>query len=723
MRIGLLNINDFHGRIDSDTVNFAGTIEEQRADIAAKDGETLFLSAGDNIGASLFASSVQKDQPTIDVLNALDLKASAVGNHEFDQGYSDLVDRVADQGNNAAWDYLGANVYAKGTTTPALDEYWIGQVAGVSVAVIGAVTQETPTLVSPGGISDLDFGDPVEAVNRVATRLTDGDDTNGEADIIIAEYHEGAGSGTPDGATLEQELAAGGAFAEIVNDTSADVDVIFTGHTHKEYAWEAPVPGTDRTRPVLQTGSYGENIGRVDLTYDPATDTVSSHEATNVKRTTTAADTLVTEFPRVAKVKEITDAALAVATEKGSVPVGSVDADITTAFGGGSFADGIYQGGTRDDRGSESALGNLVADSLVSSLSAPERGGATIGVVNPGGLRNELYLEPSTDDPQGSSGVVTYAEANAVLPFVNNLWTTSLTGAQFKELLEQQWQLDEDGKVPSRAYLQLGLSSNVSYTFDDSAPQGSHITSVTIDGAPLDPQGNYRIGTFSFLAQGGDNFRVFTEGTDTRDSGLIDRDAWIAYIQGNSPLSPSFARRSVAAPALGTVTAGDTVEFTLGASPLQNPQGSRGSLDLTSLGAPANTSVTVSWAGQELGTFPVTDGTAQISVKIPSDATTQVTSRLSRAALLSGTAEGSVAGALTLLAQPSGTTVTMPLAVEAAATPTPSDTATSGATPGTTTTGQLATTGSTDMWVLGALAAALVLAGVTMLRRSSASRG
>ena len=61
--------------------------------------------------------------------------------------------------------------------------------------------------------------------------------------MIVAEYHEGAGAGIPDGATLEQEVAEGGTFAAIVNETSAEVDAIFTGHTHKQYAWDAPVPG------------------------------------------------------------------------------------------------------------------------------------------------------------------------------------------------------------------------------------------------------------------------------------------------------------------------------------------------------------------------------------------------------------------------------------------------------------------------------------------------
>lgn len=738
--IGLLNINDFHGRIDKQTVNFAGTIEEQRADITANGGSALLLSAGDNIGASLFASSSQKDQPTIDVLNALGLTASAVGNHELDKGFSDLVDRVINKGSNATWDYLGANVYKKGTQTPALDEYSIQTVNGVRIGIIGAITQEAPTLVSPAGIENLDFGDPVDAVNRVAGQLTDGNPANGEADILVAEYHEGATSGTPDGATLDQELAAGGVFAKIVNETSPAVDAIFTGHTHKEYAWDAAIPGTDRTRPVVQTGSYGANIGRVDLTLDDSTREVIAHSARNVPRTTTKPETLVSDFPRVASVKDITDKALAEADKQGSVKVGTLTADITTAFSGGSFEGGTYTGGKRDDRGSESTLGDLVADSLVSSLSDPVRGGATIGVVNPGGLRSELTYAQSTGEDGAPDGVITYKNANDVLPFVNNLWTTTLTGAQFKALLEQQWQLDADGKVPARPYLQLGLSKNVSYTFDDAAAQGSHITSITIDGAPYDPQAKYRIGTFSFLALGGDNFREFTQGADTRDSGLIDRDAWISYIQTHSPLSPSFARRSVAAPALGTVTAGDTLVFTVGASPTQNPQGSRGSLDLTSLGSPANTSVTVSWKGQELGTFPVSDGTARISVKIPKDAGTAPAARGARATLPSGSTldrrgTTETTGTLRIVASSSGTTVSMPLTVKATQSPTPepsdsatptptsSDGATVSPTPstGTHTSGGLASTGSADLWTLGVLAVALLSAGAMMVRRRTGS--
>ncbi|WP_292889562.1 ExeM/NucH family extracellular endonuclease [Microbacterium sp.] len=625
--VNLVDINDFHGRIDANTPQFAGTIEQLRAQYG--EANTLFLSSGDNIGASPFASASQNDQPTIDVLNALDLKASAIGNHELDKGFDDLVNRVVGTGPNAKFAYLGANVYRKGTTTPALPEYAITTVAGLRVGVIGTVTQETPALVSPGGVSGVDFGDPVEATNRVAAQLTDGDPANGEADVIVAAYHEGAGAGTPDGATLAQEIAAGGPFAKIVTQTSAKVDAIFTGHTHKTYAWDAPVPGaTDgRTRPVIQTGNYGENIGNVVLTVSDTTGDVLSYTGANVARTKTATNTLVATYPRVAQVKSITDAALAAAAQIGNQPVGSVTKDITTAYAGGSYTNGVYAGGSRDDRSKESTLGNLVADSLVTSLGAADRGGAQIGVVNPGGLRAELFYAPD--------GVVSYSEANAVLPFVNNLWTTSLTGAQFKTLLEQQWQTNADGTVPSRPFLKLGLSKNVAYTFDASRAAGDRITSITVDGVAINPTASYRIGSFSFLVQGGDNFRVFTQGTGTKDSGLIDRDAWIDYLKANPGLAPDFARRSAQVTGVPStpVTATSSLALTVSG------------LDLTSLGSPANTTASVEWTGSSASFAPVTvsGGSASLSLTVPADAV--------------------AASEIVVRAQPSGTVVRIPVTV------------------------------------------------------------
>jgi 5'-nucleotidase len=596
-QINLLNINDFHGRIDKNTVKFAGTIEQLRAEYG--DDATLFLSSGDNIGASLFASSSQQDQPTIDTLNALELKASAVGNHEFDQGFTDLTDRVI-----PASDYsiLGANVYEVGTEIPAMQQYDLFEVDGVTVAVIGAVTQETPALVSPNGIASLSFGDPVAAVNRVAAELTDGDAANGEADVLIAEYHEGAGAGTVENATLAQELAlTDSAFERIVNDTSAEVSAILNGHTHKQYSWQAPVPGAadGSTRPVLQTGSYGENIGQIVLKYDFASGDITTVVNQNVARSATADADLIAAYPRVATVDGIVTAALAEAKVLGDDPVGSLTADISRAC----LVAGLAT--CAEDRAAPSALGSLVANSLRESLSSDLRGGAQIGLVNPGGMRTDLTV--------GDDGVITYAEANAVLPFLNNLWTTTLTGAQFKTVLEQQWQRTAAGTVPSRPYQQLGLSDNVNYTFDATRAEGDRITGIWLDGVTLDPAADYRIGSFNFLLTGGDNFHEFTNGTNTVDSGLVDRDAWIDYISANSPLSPSFAASQATVTGLPTsaVAPGDSLNLAVS------------NVDLTSLGAPKNTEFALNWVGStaSLGTASAdANGVFAVNVTVPADA-------------------------------------------------------------------------------------------------------
>lgn len=602
----LLGINDFHGRIDANTVNFAGTVEQLREQAQ---GPSLFVSSGDNIGASLFASAVQQDQPTIDVLNALELQTSAVGNHEFDRGFADLAGRVADE---ADFSLLGANVYEKGTQTPALDEYDVFTIeGGITVGVIGVVTEETPSLVTPTGIADVDFGDPVEAVNRVSAQLSDGDPTNGEADVIIALFHEGAGAGTPDGATLEEEVDGGGAFASIVTETSAEVDAIFTGHTHKQYAWEAAVPGTDRTRPIVQTGSYGANIGKITLTIDPETGDVLAHTQENVPRTTTPAADLVAAYPRVAEVDAIVRDALDYAAEIGNQPVGTVSGDITTAFSGGSFVDGVWTGGSRDDRASESALGNLVAESIRSSL-ADLPDGAQIGVTNSGGLRAELWDTQAefgeTAVPGLADGQISYSQALAVLPFNNTMGLVTLTGAQFAQLLEQQWQRNPDGTVPSRPYLQLGLSDNVTYTYDATRAEGDRITSISVDGELMDPEAEYRIGTLSFLIAGGDNFRILTEGSDKVDTGLLDYEAWVNYLGSNSPVAPSFAKHAVQVQGETTGAPGTELTFTVS------------NLNMTSRGTPETTELDV-WLGNEVAsTVVVQNGTARVTVPIPADA-------------------------------------------------------------------------------------------------------
>ncbi|MGY3127884.1 2',3'-cyclic-nucleotide 2'-phosphodiesterase (5'-nucleotidase family)/putative cell wall-binding protein [Agrococcus sp. UYP33] len=607
--VNILHFNDFHGRLQAPagtsadptprggTVGFAGTIEQLRA--THGDDASLLLSGGDNIGASLYASASQQDTPTLEVLNALEVDAAAAGNHEFDRGIDDLQGRVRD---TADFPYLAANVTRDGT--PIDQGYELFEVNGVTVGVIGAVTLETPTLVDPSGIQGVVFTDPVDAVNAIAARLSDGDAANGEAELLIAEYHEGSQAtlalNAPQdvqAAALEASMDSSAAFRSIVEETAPAVDVIFNGHTHKPYSWLAPAPeGSQQdVRPVVQSGQYAENVSQVVVVIDPATGAATFPTVQNVARTTAPASELIAAYPRVAAVDTITTAALEQAAVIGREPLGEITGDITTAF----------VGEARDDRASASTMGTLVGNMLRDQLSADNRGGAEIGITNPGGLRDEFYFEAA--EGESEDGIVTVGEAAAVLPFANNLWTTTLTGEQLKVVLEQQWQRAADGTVPSRAYLQLGFSDNLEYTYDSTLPEGSRITGIWVDEQWVSAADTFRVAVPSFLLSGGDNFRGFIAGTDDRDSGLVDSEAFEAYLEAQSPISPDYSRRQLEVVGMPTapVAVGSEVSLTVN------------EIDLTSLGTPESVELDLYYGEELLGSYPVTDDSATVTFDVP----------------------------------------------------------------------------------------------------------
>ena len=144
----LVTVNDFHGRIEArrdragGIAALAGAVDAVRA----ANPNTVFAAAGDLIGASTFTSFIQQDVPTIETLNAAGLDVSAAGNHEFDQGWADLRDRV--QGL-ADWEYIAANVWDTETGDDALAPTWIKRVRRCQVGFIGAVTEELPSSSAP----------------------------------------------------------------------------------------------------------------------------------------------------------------------------------------------------------------------------------------------------------------------------------------------------------------------------------------------------------------------------------------------------------------------------------------------------------------------------------------------------------------------------------------------------------------------------------------------
>ncbi|QWL31524.1 bifunctional metallophosphatase/5'-nucleotidase [Rathayibacter toxicus] len=544
--IDVYTMNDFHGRLEatagpSIAQSTAGAASLASAFATLKEHNpehSILVSAGDNVGASTFTSAAQDDLPTIDALNEIGLSATAIGNHEFDKGRKDLDERIIPHAN---YRHISANLLEKKTHGHAYAPSYVQDFDGVRVGFVGAVTEDLPSLTSPAGIATLDVAPIVESVTAEAARLHDGVDErtdasvpenqkNLEADVVIVVVHEGAIS--PDVSFTDPASV----FGRIVNGVGSRVDAVVSGHTHQAYNKTVTVGG--KTLPVVQTGSYGTYLGHLELTVDPATRrlTAITSDLVDLLKPVQANDSkgvVSTSYQPIypadstsvgRKVAALVKDAVSFARVRGAVPVGTVTADIRRAS----------QSSGQENRGAESTLGNLVADA---QLWATRDLGTRIAFSNPGSIRDDItFASSSDDDPPGT---VTYREAAVVQPFANSLVVETLTGAQVRTLLEEQWQ-----PGTSRPQLHLGISSGLSYTYDPAAA-GPHITGIYLDGEPIGDAQNLRVVTNAFLSAGGDNFTVLHAGTDKADSGRRDLTAVTDYLAAFSPVSPNPASRSI----------------------------------------------------------------------------------------------------------------------------------------------------------------------------------
>ncbi|QAY58998.1 bifunctional metallophosphatase/5'-nucleotidase [Microbacterium protaetiae] len=528
VEIDVVTINDFHGRIEADGASGgAAALATAVKQVRAANPNTIFAAAGDLIGASTFTSFIQDDNPTIDALNAAGLEVSSTGNHEYDQGWADLRDRVVPR---ADWEYINSNVVLKSTGEPALAPSWVKEVDGVRVGFIGAVTEALGSLVSPAGIADLEVRNIADSVNAAAADLKDGDESNGEADVIILLVHEGATTTDVSSVTPDSPLG------QIVYNVDDDVNAIVSAHTHLAYNF------TIDGRPVVSAGKYGEAYGLMKISVDPTDKSVLSI-SDEIKPLAADGVPLYAPDPTV---QGIVDDAVTAAEGPGNATVGAVTADFNRA----RQSDGVTE-----NRGGESTLGNFVAD--VQQWST----GADLALMNPGGLRTDITYASSGDgDPDGN---VTYREAATVQPFANTMMTTTLTGAQLKQVLEEQWQ----PAGASRPILKLGVSQALSYTYDPTAAAGSHITTMTVNGATVSPTDTFTVAVNSFLAAGGDNFTTLAEGANTADTGKVDLQSMVDWFSANGTATPDNAQRAVGVvlspPDADGYSAGDTVTANL----------------------------------------------------------------------------------------------------------------------------------------------------------------
>jgi 5'-nucleotidase len=515
--VTILAINDLHGNLrpppggiaiddpadkSRKIVVPAGGVEHMATlvkQLRASNPSSVFVAAGDLIGASPFLSAMFHDEPTIESLSMMGLEIASVGNHEFDEGRDELL-RMQNGGCHpvdacqgphpfagATFRYLAASTIDSSSGKPILPAFEIKTFDGIPVAFIGLTLKGTPGLVSPLSVNGLVFADEADTVNALVPELK----ARG-VEAIVVLIHEG---GFPVG-DYNECPGISGPIVDIVRKFDKAVDVVISGHTHRAYRCE--IDG----RLVTSGDKYGTLVTAIDLKLDRKTHDVISAKADNliVRTASFAADPSQT--------------ALLDAYDKRAAPIANRHAGTITETL--SRSPSLVTG--------ESPLGDIVADAHLAATSAENLGGAVIALTNPGGIRADIPRKPD--------GSVTYGEVFAAQPFRNQLMTLTLTGAQVKAALEQQW------LEPKRPRI-LQVSNGFSYTWDNTAVAGNRIQagSMMLNGHKIDPDKPYRITVNAFLEAGGDGFTVLKDGRD-RMVGVYDVDALSAYLGANSPVAP-----------------------------------------------------------------------------------------------------------------------------------------------------------------------------------------
>jgi 5'-nucleotidase len=522
--INLVALNDFHGNLEPSKYTWAPSGGDKKETIQAggidvlkgalnafrkEDKDLLFVAAGDLVGASPAMSSMFADEPSIEAMNRMGLVASSLGNHEFDQGSKELLRQqhggcdsprpakacqLSKDFHGAGFTYLATNVVDAQTGKNLVPGWRIVDVKGVKVGLVGAVLKDTPSVAVASAIKGLSFLDEAESINKVLPEMR----AQG-AQVFVVLIHEGGHTSEAYDKTYCDGLQ--GPIVGIVKKLDPAIRLVITGHSHKGYLCK--VDG----RVVTQADAAGHLLSRIKMTVDPRSGRVDDIQVRNVVM---APDAFTPDAQMAAYLRDVRARSAAELAR----PIARIGAPNVPR---------------KESDAGESPLGDVIADAVVA---ATREQGVQLGFMNPGGIRKDLEA--------GEGGVVSFGQAQAVLPFGNTLVVLDITGAQLRTLLEQQWDR------PGNERYMLQVSSGLSYAWDSTRPVGQRLVpgSLKVDGKPVDEGKTYRIVANNFLADGGDNFPVLAKGAKRQDTGMRDLDALVAYLKQH----PEIGASSLAAP-------------------------------------------------------------------------------------------------------------------------------------------------------------------------------
>jgi 2',3'-cyclic-nucleotide 2'-phosphodiesterase (5'-nucleotidase family) len=463
----IISTNDFHGALEArpdssgklrgGAAYVATAIKRAAAECRAPDCVSLLLDGGDEWQGTP-ASNLAYGRPGVRIFERMGVAASALGNHEFDWTQDTLRARMRE----ANYRILGANV----RDSLGRDVRWIRNDTIVRrgryrVGIIGIATTETPSTTRARNVAGLRFVDPAPVVDSIARSLR----ARG-ANMVVVIAHAGAFC------DRTGEAACKGEIVDLANKLTSPVDAIVSGHTHSYV--DAVVNGM----PIVQARSRGQAIAVADIYPSRlgAADSATAHVREIYSDT----------IPPDPAIDSIVRRAVASVGARMSAPVAQIAENYNR-------------------RGSQSRLGNLIADSQRWSAKAD------VAVMNNGGIRADLR-----------GGPVTYGGLYEIQPFGNTLFRYTITGRALRAYMEGL----VDGEAPN-AHV-----SGVVVRYDHTRPKGQRLVSLTrADGTPIADDDRYTVAMNDFLVTGGDGLALQGNAIRLDDLKTIDVDAFAAYLK------------------------------------------------------------------------------------------------------------------------------------------------------------------------------------------------
>lgn len=486
-KLVVIHTNDMHGYYEKnadDGILGISSVAALKGYYEKLGANVLLLDAGDfSQGTNLV--NYYKGLDAVYFMNAAGYDAVSLGNHEFDFG----LDSLKALTEAAEFPILDANIISKETGLPYLDDNEIFTFGDMKVGVFGLDTPEAQTKASPKNVKDVTFlaGEELYACAQAQVDFLEAQD----CDYIICLSHLG----------LDEESVGNRSVDVAANVTG--IDLFVDGHSHTELPEGMDSNGTK----IVSTGNYLNNIGVV--VYDGKKTEAKLVNDLYVVGGCPSMDEFVESFDKV--VDEVYSGKFATTLNK---------------------LDGARNPGVRTQ---ETNLGDFSSDAYkyTAETYVKENGlDMTIdgAIQNGGGIRATI-----------EAGDISMDMLYTVFPYGNTVSIVTLTGAELLEALEASCSACPDalGGFPQVSGIKFTLDTTVPYAKGEQYPNstyyapanpGSRVTIETVGGKAFDLNATYNIAVNNFMADGGDTYYVFTNASNVIDTGVVDAEGLISYV-------------------------------------------------------------------------------------------------------------------------------------------------------------------------------------------------